>query len=195
MRSLIKIFGVLVGIATILPAFGYALEKWEETIPIIDFASEVDQKAPFTTPLVIKNQSQIFAALGPEIRCLTILQYGPPQGPGLIAYAWDPPPAHGPRPNPVWASLGVSEISPGKAANYACNRAGKIYVVDHDGDPMVMAASMRAYFRFHTAMWPWERTTTEDFTSFRTREGYRWAKGLRAGVPPPDFDAPIPANP
>ena len=62
----------LVALATIIgipSAIGYIVEKWQETMAVIEMSTDVDPQKPFTLPLYIKNPSTFFDMHYPKVSC------------------------------------------------------------------------------------------------------------------------------
>ena len=68
------IIRVLAAVAEIDAGTGYAIEKWHETLAVVDMG-EVDQQKPFSAPLQIKDPSAIFDMHSPRIMCRFSAEY------------------------------------------------------------------------------------------------------------------------
>jgi len=182
----------LVAAATIVPALGYAEEKWHETIASVDFSGEIDQKKPFSIPLVVKNPSAIFPMHMPRVSCWVDVEYvgtDPKKNRALIAADQGP--------------SGGLAIDPGKTENYLCSMPDNLTL--HEGPnatgPImpIKQADMLITVKYET----WvplaiPRHFVTQFVMFQTTEGFRWIKGNWIGrqgiVWPPGSEPPWKAD-
>jgi hypothetical protein len=164
------ILTTLVAGATIVPAAGYVEEKWQETIATTDFSGDIDQKKPFSVPLVTKNPSSIFAMHQPRISCWIDVEYG---GVGTVSKAIA---AADQKP------LSGLAIAPGGTRNYFCDMPDNFTL--HEGDTAdgailpVKQADMLIEMDYETWVpWAIERQVVTQFLMLQTANGFRWIKG------------------
>jgi hypothetical protein len=187
----------LAAIATIVGGTGYVLEKWQETVASIDFSGEIDQKKPFSVPLVAKNPSEIFSIHLPRMSCETNVEYYDGDSHHAVAYG-DQGGASG------------AAIPPQGTADYFCDVAAALTVTDKPGGTVIpiKQAEMTVTLDYETWVpWSIERQVKTRFVMFAASDGYRWQKGDwiggHPGVPrppnleslPPTFVIPQPAKP
>ena len=156
----------LVGAGTIVPATGYVVEKWHETIATIDMGS-VDQKKPFSAPLEIKNPSALFDMHNVGIACRFKAAYKQkglfiPDG-GTIGW-------HGP-----------NFISAGQSAVFFCNIVDGFTMTDDvTGEIATIDTATMVVGVMYETWIPWavsRRTPDTTFTLLNTASGYQWVKG------------------
>jgi hypothetical protein len=179
---ILEIAGVLAAIATIVGATGYALEKWQDTTATIDFSGDIDQKKPFTIPLIVKNPSSIFAIHMPRISCSVEAEYGGGDKTNFLAAAAQPP-------------IGGMKIAPTETQNYFCNMPDKFTFtedVSHGGAIIpIKQADMVVAFDYETWLpWPIRRRVTTRFVMLPTTSGFRWIKGKWIGAKQDAADLP-----
>jgi hypothetical protein len=178
-RSLLSVFSLvvtfLVAVGTIVPATGYAIEKWQETVATIDFSGEVDQKRPLTLPLLAKNPSNIFAMHEPRMQCSVNVEYD------------DGMPAHHAAVFADQLPIATPTIAPGGIGTYFCDAPQMVALSDTITGAVVpmKQAEMTVTFNYKTRV-PFfvERTIVSQFVVFATSSGYRWVKGSWLGGHP-----------
>jgi hypothetical protein len=168
---------MLVAVATIGPATGYAIEKWNDTVATIDFSGDIDQKKPFSIPLVIKNPSTIFSAHSPTVSCWIEVEYSNASGTSDLLTAIVEPPT----------SAGMA-IPPEQIRNFLCDAPDKFKTTEGDkpGGPIVPIKQAELLVEATYETWlPWTKShrVVVRFVMLQTSAGYRWIKGEWAGSP------------
>lgn len=168
-QILATVIAILAGVATIAAGGGYFLEKWQETVATIDFSGDIDQKKPFSLPLVTINPSQIFSMHLPRMSCKINVEY----------VATNSAPYHA----AVFADeegKAGAEIRPGGTADFFCDAPAALTVIDKSNGAAVPVkqAEMTVLLNYETWVpWPIEREVTAYFIMFATSSGFRWIKG------------------
>ena len=112
---------VLAAIATIVAGTGYVLEKWRETTATVDFSGDIDQKKPFTLPLVAKNQGSIFSMHLPRMECsVKSMEYSDGGSHHVLAFANQ-------------GSVTGAAIAPNGTKNYFCDAPSALTLTDKPG--------------------------------------------------------------
>jgi hypothetical protein len=183
---------VLAAIATIVAGTGYALEKWQDTNATIDFSGDVDQKKPFTIPLITKNPSSIFSIHMPIISCSIEVEYSDGDKSHLFSTTNQIPVA------------GMA-IAPSETQNYFCNAPDTLTITagSTPGGPIVPIKQADMVVSLDYETWvPWtiKRRATAQFVMFQTAGGFRWVKGRWIGLKqnsiwPPDLPRSRPRAP
>jgi hypothetical protein len=173
-RSVLVLFleglGILAAIATIAYFGGYALEKWQETFAVVDFSGDIDQKKPFSIPLVVKNPSSIFKMYLPQIDCWVDVEY----------VGDDPQKAHVLMAADKQGGAGA-EIAPNGTGNFFCDMPD--YLAFHQGDQNgsivpIKQADMLVAIDYETWVpWTIKRHIVSQFVMLQTPGGFRWIKG------------------
>jgi hypothetical protein len=179
---MLEIFGVIAAIATIVGGTGYAFEKWQDTKATIDFSGEIDQKKPFTVPLVVKNPSSLFTVHFPRILCSLTVNYGGGSNPNFFMATTQPPSPGAP-------------IAPGGTENYFCDAPDKMAFSATPGGPPIpiQEAEMFVLFEYETWVpWPVSRRVPTEFVMLKTADKFRWIKGAWAGRKELDWPPNIP---
>jgi hypothetical protein len=171
---ILEIFGVLAAIATVVASTGYVFEKWQDTIATMDFSGDIDQKKPFTIPLIVKNPSSILAIHVPRISCSIEVEYNDGDKGQVLMSAVQP-------------QTGGLAIAPGEPQNYFCN-APDNFTITAGATPggaviPIKQADMMVTFDYETWVpWPIQRHVTAQFVMFQTASGFRWVKGKWIGT-------------
>ena len=156
---------VLGAAAAIVAGTGYAIEKWHETVAVVDMG-EVDQQKPFSAPLQIKNPSPIFDMHSPSITCRFSAEYTNrvfiPEG-GTIG------------------RHGIPKIAAGETSVFFCDMPDKFTITDNATGKVdtLVSATMVIIVNYDTWV-PWavpQQTPPTTITLFNTSNGYRWVKG------------------
>jgi len=172
---LLELLGILAAIATIVAGTGYAFERWQDTTATIDFSGEIDQKKPFSIPLVIENPSTIFAAHSPRVACWIEAEYLNPNSTGHALLAADQP--------SVSAGMG---IPPNQTRNYFCKMPDNFTLSEGDkpGGPIIPIKQAEMLVKIEYDTWlPWlhHHEVVTQFVMLQTSTGFRWIKGQWAG--------------
>jgi hypothetical protein len=167
----LELFGVIAAIATIVASTGYALERWQDTNATIDFSGEIDQKKPFSIPLVIKNPSTIFSAHSPRVACWIEVEYLNPSSTGHALMAADQPSS----------SAGLA-ILPSQTRNYFCSMPDNFTLSEGEkpGGPVIPIKQAEMLVKAEYETWiPWgiPRQVISRFVMLQTSGGFRWIKG------------------
>jgi hypothetical protein len=159
------IIGVLAAVAGIVAGTGYAIEKWHETLAVVDMG-EVDQQKPFSAPLQIKNPSAIFDMHSPSITCRFSAEYTNgvflPEG-GTVG------------------RHGIPKIAAAESGVFFCDMPDKFTITDNATGKIntLVSATMVIIVNYETRV-PWsvsQQTPPTTFTLLNTSNGYRWVKG------------------
>jgi hypothetical protein len=159
------IIGVLAAVAGIVAGTGYAIEKWHETLAVVDMG-EVDQQKPFSAPVQIKNPSAIFDMHSPSITCRFSAEYTNgvflPEG-GTVG------------------RHGIPKITAGESGVFFCDMPDKFTITDNATGKIntLISATMVIIVNYETWV-PWsvsQQTPPTTFTLLNTSNGYRWVKG------------------
>ncbi len=180
---------VLVTAATVIPAAGYAKERWQETIATVDFSGDIDQSKPFSIPLVVTNPSQIFSMYNPKISCWVDVEYKSAGNVSKALMAADQ------------GAIGVGlEVKPKETRNYLCNMPDNftLRAAPPGTGPIlpVKQADMLVAIDYETWVpWTVARRAVTKFVMFQTTVGFRWIKGDWVGsqmaiVWPPGSEPP-----
>jgi hypothetical protein len=166
----------LVAVATIVPAAGYVQEKWYETLGTIDFSGDIDQKRPFSIPLLVKNPSFIFAMHVPKISCWVDVFYTDGKDSNVLMAAQQPP-------------VAGLEIIPGGAADYSCSAPDNFAISAGatPGGPVIPIKQADMFVTLEYETWiPFsiKRNVTVKFVMFQSSTGFRWIKGDWMGTNP-----------
>jgi hypothetical protein len=165
----IELLGGLAALATMAAGTGYAMEKWQETIPSIDFSGDTDQSKPFSIPLAVKNRSQIFRIHSPKVSCWIEAEYGDGEVQQLnVAIE-------------KWTTGFFIET--GQTQNVSCNipdrvnSSGNVY--DLSKPPYVVKAADLLVAIDYELWVPLtiKRRKTEKFVMLRISDKYQWIKG------------------
>ena len=160
----------LVGAATIVPAALLVVEKWSESVAIIDMGS-VDPKKPFSAPLQIKNASTIFDMHAPAISCSFSALYFNGTVPQLTQNGG----------HKGWYVLPTKSVSVKDSAVFFCDFPDKFKYTNETGEELSLhSATMTAYVKYET--WIGPKTIEREpppttFTLLNTSTGYQWVKG------------------
>jgi hypothetical protein len=163
-----KTFYVLVGLATMLGALGYAVEKWYETKATIDLVGDIDQKAPFSIPLDVHNRSTFFSMKSAVIACHIQNEYSDDKRQDLA------------EKGSQWATPASLPIEPGKSQIFLCDFPDRFLYTGETGETIPLKkATMEIGLSYDTTLliWQMHRHVEETFMAYRTPAGLHWVKG------------------
>jgi hypothetical protein len=150
---------------------GYIMEKWNEARATITMSQEIDQKKPFSSPLLISNRSTILMMWNVRVRCEIDAEFRYENEGRVTEKGWQ------------WATADGNNIPPSGSTNFNCNFPDKFTIrhgVGSGAPPMSLSTSankVNLTYDNYLLFLKVPQQVTENFTLINTSVGYRWLKG------------------
>jgi hypothetical protein len=166
-----EILFALAAIAGIVSVGTTVLEKWHDTIAVIDLSGDVDPEKPFTLPLNVKNPSSIFEMHYPTVSCKFSATYSD-GGTGNVTS------------NGGTYGLHRSPLIPaGGSAPFFCDFPDKLKITSDDTKKLLplTEGGMTVSAEYETWV-PWtvnRKPPPAVFALLKTSVGFRWIKGTQ----------------
>jgi hypothetical protein len=164
------LLSALVGAATVVPVLVLGLEKWNESIPIVDMGA-IDTKKPFSAPLEIKNASTVFDMHSPAVDC----KFSAFSSEGAVTQSTLNGGTNG------WHGLPRMTVPIKTSAVFFCDLPDKFKYTNEAGKELTLqSATISVSLKYET----WfgllnreRRPPPTIFTFLSTSNGYQWVKG------------------
>jgi len=127
----------------------------------------MDQKAPFSIPLDVRNGSTFFSMKLVAIVCHLSNEYSDDKRQDLVENGSQ------------WAVPRAVSIEPGKSQSFLCDFPDKFRYTGETGETIPLKkARMEVGLSYDTSLvWQIHRHAKETFTAFRSPNGIHWVKG------------------